>query len=55
MTIQTALEDFLIDQQIRGNARKTLEYYRSDVGFYARFMGDSTPVQEITLSSLKSY
>ncbi|MFR1436469.1 MAG: tyrosine-type recombinase/integrase [Acutalibacteraceae bacterium] len=55
MTIQSALDDFLVDQQIRGNARKTLEYYRLSVGFYVRFMGDSTTVQQITLDSLKRY
>lgn len=55
MTIQAALEDFLVDQQIRGNARKTLEYYRLSVGFYVRFMGDSASTQEITLDSLKRY
>ena len=55
MTIQTALEEFLIEQQIRGNAPKTIQYYALSVGFYVRFVGSGISTQEITLDSLKRY
>lgn len=55
MTIQEALTDFLIEQQIRGNTPKTIQYYSLSVGLYARFAGSDTPLQEITLNSLRAY
>ena len=44
MTIQEALTDFLIEQQIRGNTPKTIQYYSLSVGLYARFAGSDTPL-----------
>lgn len=35
MTIENALSDFLIEQQIRGNTQKTVQYYSLSVGLYA--------------------
>lgn len=55
MTIQEALTDFLIEQQIRGNTQKTVQYYSLSVGLYARFAGSDTPLQEINLNSLRAY
>ena len=55
MTIENALSDFLIEQQIRGNTQKTVQYYSLSVGLYARFAGSDTPLQEITLNSLRAY
>ena len=50
MTIQQALTEFQIEQQIRGNTPKTIQYYSLSVGLYARFAGFDTPIQEITLN-----
>lgn len=55
MTIQDAIADFLIEQQIRGNTPKTVQYYSLSLGLFARFAGSDTPLQEITLNSLRSY
>lgn len=55
MTIENALSDFLIEQQILGNTQKTVQYYSLSVGLYARFAGSDTPLQEITLNSLRAY
>ena len=55
MTIQEALDDFLVEQQIRGNTPKTVQYYSFSVGFYVRFTGSVTSVHEITLESLRAY
>ena len=55
MTIESALSEFLIEQQIRGNSPKTVQYYAFSVGFYVRFAGSDMPIQEITLDSLKRY
>ena len=55
MTIQQALSELQIEQQIRGNTPKTVQYYILSVGLYARFAGFDTPLQEITLNSLRAY
>lgn len=55
MTIQQALTEFQIEQQIRGNTPKTIQYYSLSVGLYARFAGFDTSLQEITLNSLRAY
>lgn len=55
MTIENALSDFLIEQQIRGNTQKTVQYYSLSVGLYARFVGLDTSLQEITLNGLRAY
>ncbi len=55
MTIENALSDFLIEQQIRGNTPKTVQYYSLSVGFYVRFVGPDTSLQDITLQSLRAY
>lgn len=55
MTIQQALTEFQIEQQIRGNTLKTVQYYSFSVGLYVRFVGSDTPLQEITLNSLRAY
>lgn len=55
MTIQQALTEFQIEQQIRGNTLKTVQYYSFSVGLYVRFAGSDTPLKKITLNSLRAY
>lgn len=55
MTIQQAIADFLIEQQIRGNTPKTVQYYGLSLGLYARFVGSDTSLQDITLNGLRAY
>lgn len=55
MTIQAAIDDFLIEQRIRGNTSKTVQYYSLSLGLFACFVGSGTSLQEITLNSLRSY
>ena len=54
MTLQSAIEEFLIDQQVRGNSPKTLRYYRQTLRFFTEYTG-SIPVSEVTLSVCKRY
>lgn len=39
MTIQQAVDAFLIDQQVRGNSPHTLRYYRDTLGRFSAFLG----------------
>lgn len=55
MTLQNACDGFLIEQHIRGNTEKTVDYYTSCLGLFARFAGSNTEMSEITVDTLKGY
>ena len=54
MTLQSATEEFLIDQQVRGNTSRTLRYYRQALRYYSDFIGDIC-LEEISLQLCKRY
>ena len=54
MTLKLAMEEFLIDQQVRGNTSRTLVYYRQSLGRFQAFVGPVALV-EITLPLCKRY
>lgn len=55
MTLQAAINDFLIEQHIRGNTSKTIRYYSLCLGLFARYAGEDVPISEITQTTLKGY
>ena len=55
MTIQTAFDSFMIDQQIKGNSSKTLKYYDTDIGMFLAFMGQDFRLDELTFKQLQQY
>lgn len=55
MTIQQAITEFQIEQQIRGNTSKTLQYYSLSLGQYAAFANPDTLLSEINLNGLRAY
>ena len=54
VTLQAAVEEYLIEQQVRGNSKKTLRYYRQALGYFAKFTGP-IPVADLTLLLCKTY
>ena len=54
MKISEALEEFLLDQRIRGNSPETIVYYRRSIGFFQSFIGDCD-VGELTILDCKRY
>lgn len=54
MTLHSAIEEFLIEQRIRGNSEKTVLYYYFSLRVFSRFVG-CVSLHEITLNSLRSY
>jgi len=54
MTLQMAIEEFLIDQQVRGNSPRTVQGYRQELNMFQRFTGD-VPLEEISLPLCKRY
>jgi integrase/recombinase XerC/integrase/recombinase XerD len=54
MTLQSAIDEFLIDQQVRGNTPRTVQGYRQRLGIFLNFTGDIF-VDEISLPLCKRY
>jgi len=55
LNLKTAIEQFLIDQELKGNSQKTINYYRQNLMFFSTFIGEEKKVNEITLLDLKQY
>ena len=55
MTIQSAIEEFLIEQQVRGNSSKTIRHYKQTLGVFTEFSEQARPVADISLSLCKRY
>ena len=54
MKISEALEEFLLDQRIRGNSPETIVYYQRSIRFFQDFAGDRE-VSELTILDCKRY
>lgn len=55
LTIGNAMMQFLVDQELKGNTKKTIDNYRQFLGYFADFMGRDKMVDEITLLDLRRY
>lgn len=54
MTIDEAIEEFMIEQRVRGNTEKTLIDYRQKLGQFRLYMGD-VDVSEISVRRCKEW
>ena len=54
MTISQALQEYLIDHQIKGNSPNTVRYYQKNIGAFMAFTSD-IPVSSIDYAMLKAY
>ena len=54
MTLQAAVEEFLIDQQVRGNTPRTLRWYKQSLGYFQTFVAPVS-LDSITLTLCKRY
>ena len=55
MDIKHALEDFLLEQQFRGNSKKTVQYYETSINIFIRFAGADTEMDSIQIPLLRKY
>lgn len=55
MTLQSAIDEFLIEQRVRGNSQQTLDYYSFALGLFSGFIGADHDVREIDLRLCKRY
>ena len=54
MTVFQALNEFLIDQQIKRNSPRTIEYYQSSIMIFSDYIKDKS-VSSLNIHDLKSY
>lgn len=55
MTVNAAIEQFLIDQRVRGNSPETIKYYTHCLGKFSLYCGDDFDVTYISLFLCKEY
>ena len=56
MTIRDCIEDFLIEQQVRGNSPTTQKHYLRCLGFFERFQSPKNPdISAVSVSDCKAY
>lgn len=56
ITIQKAMELFLIEQQLKGNTEKTIFNYEKFISYFINFLGDKDKmVDTLTLKDIKKY
>lgn len=55
MTLSVAYDEFLLDQRVKGNSPRTLEYYENVLTIFINYLGKDFPVSDITLRTCKEY
>lgn len=55
MNIETALQHFLIDQELKGNSEKTKLFYKINVNYFMDFVGRDKQVSELVKEDLSRY
>ncbi|MDR1194547.1 MAG: phage integrase N-terminal SAM-like domain-containing protein, partial [Peptococcaceae bacterium] len=56
ITVKNAIEEFLIEQQIRGNSSRTHEYYRQNLDRFACFLpAERKYIDSVSLADCKGY
>ena len=55
ITMNNAIEEFLIEQQIRGNSPRTLSYYRQNLGRFSRSFSDEMELDSLSLADCQNY
>jgi len=55
ITLESAIQQFLIDQELKGNTKKTISFYNHNLGYFSRFFGKERSIEEINLNDLNQY
>ncbi|WZL73091.1 tyrosine-type recombinase/integrase [Clostridiaceae bacterium 35-E11] len=55
LTIEKAIDLFLVDRELKGNTEKTLKNYRQFLGYFVDYIGANKRVDELILGDLKGY
>ena len=55
MLLSESIDSFLLDQRVRGNSIKTVDYYAFSLGLFSEYFGSDSSVSDITLAACKKY
>ncbi len=55
MTLSTAIDEFLLEQRVRGNSQSTLDYYCFSLGLFSNFVGADRDLSDLSLRLCKEY
>ena len=55
MLIQTAIKEFLMEQEVRGNSDYTIDYYALSLGMFVDFLDYVQTVEALTVYNCKEY
>jgi integrase/recombinase XerC/integrase/recombinase XerD len=55
ITLKKAIELFLLEQEVRGNSKKTIEFYCNTLRYFTDFFGEERNVSEITMTDINNY
>jgi len=53
--LENAVQQFLIDQELKGNTKKTVAYYQSNLAYFLDFAGHEKTVSDLSVEDLKKY
>ena len=55
MTFSSAIDDFLLDQRVRGNSQATIDYYSFALGLFSQFVGEDRELSDLSVLLCKQY
>ena len=55
MNINIAINDFLLDQRVRGNSQATIDYYSFALGLFSQYVGPDFVLSDLSLRLCKEY
>lgn len=55
MNITNGLELFLIDRELKGNTKKTIDNYKQQINYFIDYIGHDKEINELELHDLKNY
>lgn len=55
MTVLEAFDEFIAEQEFRGNTPKTLAYYEGSKRSFLRFIDGNTPIEEVNKQTIREY
>ncbi|MBQ8302023.1 MAG: tyrosine-type recombinase/integrase [Clostridia bacterium] len=55
VSLSDAIDEFILDQRVRGNSSATIDYYTFSLGLFSRYVGADHDVSDLTLRVCKEY
>lgn len=55
MILQDAIDEFILDQRVRGNSQATIDYYSFALGLFSQFFGSDRVLSDLSLKLCKEY